>query len=133
VPVVVPVRELAFQFARSGGAGGQNVNKVSTKAVLRWRPAESPSLPQGVRERFLARFAARMTAEGELVLASDRYRDQARNVADCVEKLHAMLAAVERPPKPRRPTRPTRAAKERRLGAKKIHGRKKRERARWDE
>jgi ribosome-associated protein len=133
VPIQVPVSELAFQFARSGGAGGQNVNKVATKALLRWTPAASPSLPPGVRERFLARYAARLTTEGELLLASDRYRDRARNVADCVERLHAMLSAVERPPKPRRPTKPTRASKERRLETKKRVSRKKRDRSRWDD
>lgn len=131
--IVVPVRELAFQFARSGGAGGQNVNKVSSKAILRWRPGASPSLPPGVRARFLARFGSRLTAEGELVIASDRYRDQPRNVADCVEKLHAMLAEVETPPKRRRPTKPSRAAQARRVDAKKREGRKKRERSRWDD
>lgn len=121
----VPPGELTFSYARSGGAGGQNVNKVSSKAVMRWRPAESEAIPGGVRERFLARFASRLTADGELVLASDRYRDRGRNVADCVERLHAMLAEVARPPTPRRPTRPGRGAKERRLGEKKRASEKK--------
>jgi len=126
----VPPGELSFRYARSGGAGGQNVNKVSSKAILRWRPAASAALPAGVRDRFLVRFASRLTAEGELVLASDRYRDRGRNVADCVERLHAMLAEVATPPTPRRPTKPGRGAKERRLGAKKRTSEKKQLRGR---
>lgn len=122
----VPPGELSFRYARSGGAGGQNVNKVSSKAVMRWRPAESAAIPVAVRERFLARFASRLTDNGELVLASDRYRDRGRNVVDCVERLHAMLAEVARPPTPRRPTKPRPGAKERRLGEKKRVSEKKR-------
>ena len=128
VPLEPPLAELRFSFARSGGPGGQNVNKVESKAVLRWDVARSPALPDAVRERFLARFRRRITADGELVLASQRSRDRERNVADCVEKLRAMLAEVATPPKPRRATRPSRGARERRLAAKKAHARKKAER-----
>lgn len=126
----VPPGELSFSYARSGGPGGQNVNKVNSKAILRWRPAASAALPVGVRDRFLARFASRLTAEGELVVASDRYRDRGRNVADCLERLHAMLAEVALPPTPRRPTKPGRGATERRLGAKKRASEKKQRRGR---
>ncbi|HEX2486135.1 MAG TPA: alternative ribosome rescue aminoacyl-tRNA hydrolase ArfB [Myxococcota bacterium] len=128
VPLEPPLAELRFSFARSGGPGGQNVNKVESKAVLRWDVARSPALPDAVRERFLARFRRRITSDGELVLASQRSRDRERNVADCVEKLRAMLAEVATPPKPRRATRPSRGARERRLAAKKAHARKKAER-----
>ena len=114
----IPLRELEFRFSRSSGAGGQNVNKVSTKATLRWDVAESPSLPEAVRQRFLTRYRRRITAGGELVLTSQRFRDQGRNVADCLEKLRAMLAAVAAAPRPRKRTRPTRASVERRLRAK---------------
>ena len=81
-----------------------------------------------MRARFLARYRQRITREGELVLASQRYRDRERNVADCVAKLRAMLLEVAEPPKPRRPTRPSRGARERRLEAKRARARKKRER-----
>jgi ribosome-associated protein len=128
VPLEPPLAELRFSFARSGGPGGQNVNKVESKAVLRWDVARSRALTDAVRERFLARFRRRITADGELVLASQRSRDRERNVADCVEKLRAMLAEVATPPKPRRATRPSRGARERRLAAKKAHARKKAER-----
>lgn len=116
----IPLRELEFRFVRSSGAGGQNVNKVSTKAVLRWAIAASRALPRDVRERFLERHAARITLAGEVVLTSDRYRDQGRNVADCLEKLRAMLAAVASPPRPRKATRPSRAARDRRLAEKRA-------------
>ncbi len=124
----IPLRELRFQFARSSGAGGQNVNKVSTKALLRWDLAGSPSLPDDVRERFRRRFPRRLTAAGELLITSQRYRDQGRNVADCLEKLRALLLEVARPPRRRRPTRPGTAARERRLRDKRRQAEKKRRR-----
>ena len=106
----IPLREIHFQFARSSGPGGQNVNKVSSKAVLRWNMAASPSAPDDVKERLRARHPRRVTREGEVVITSSRFRDQGRNVADCLEKLRAALAEVSTPPKPRRPTRPTRSS-----------------------
>ena len=106
----IPLREFHFQFARSSGPGGQNVNKVSSKAVLRWNMAASPSAPEDVKVRLRARHPRRVTREGEVVITSSRFRDQGRNVADCLEKLRAALAEVSTPPKPRRPTRPTRSS-----------------------
>ena len=112
--------ELSFQYARSAGAGGQNVNKVSSKAILRWAVGGSPGLPPDVRERFLRRFARRITRDGDLVLTSQRFRDQRRNVEDCLDKLAAMLAQVADAPTPRRPTRPGRGSVERRLREKRT-------------
>ena len=102
----IPLREIHFQFARSSGPGGQNVNKVSSKAVLRWNMAASPSAPEDVKERLRARHPRRVTREGHVVITSSRFRDQGRNVADCLEKLRAALAEVSTPPKPRRPHAP---------------------------
>ncbi|HXH28684.1 MAG TPA: alternative ribosome rescue aminoacyl-tRNA hydrolase ArfB, partial [Candidatus Polarisedimenticolia bacterium] len=102
--ITVGPGELRFQFARSAGAGGQNVNKVSSKAVLRWSVVDAPGLPSDVRARFLSRYARRITGGGELVLSSQRFRDQHRNVEDCLAKLEAMLAGVAEAPAPRRPT-----------------------------
>jgi len=126
----IPLGEFTFQYARSSGAGGQNVNKVSSKAILRWDVGRSPSLPEAVRRRFVQRYRRRITGSGELVLASQRYRDQRRNVTDCFDKLAAMLEAVEAPPAPRRPTRPGRAARARRLDDKRARSEIKRRRGR---
>ncbi len=114
----IRLKELRFSFSRSSGAGGQNVNKLNTKATLRWEVARSQSLPEDVRARFLERYRRRITADGELVLTSQRFRDQGRNVADCLEKLRGMLAAIARPPRTRKATKPTRASVERRLSSK---------------
>jgi ribosome-associated protein len=114
----IPRDELRFSFVRSSGPGGQNVNKVNSKAVLHWEIGASPSLPGDVRARFLAKFRRRISEDGRLVLASQRYRDQHRNVSDCLEKLRAMVAAVAVPPTQRQRSRPPRAATERRLREK---------------
>ncbi len=124
----IPDDEFVFQFARSGGPGGQNVNKVSSKAMLRWDIERSPNLPDDIRERFRTRFRRRITREGELVISSQRYRDRGRNIKDCRDKLRSMLEEVATPPKRRKPTKPTRAAKEKRLVEKKKRAEKKRRR-----
>ena len=126
----IPADELGWTFARSSGPGGQNVNKVSSKAVLRWRVTESPSLPADVRERFLLRYASRLTTEGDLLITSQRYRDQGRNIEDAKEKLAAMLIAVAVPQKKRRPTKPSKAAVRRRIETKQATSKKKQLRGR---
>ena len=114
----IPETEFAWSFVRSGGPGGQNVNKVASKAVLRWHLAASPSLPERVKLRLRARQRKRVTDAGELVLSSQRYRDQERNRADCLEKLCALVREAATVPKARKKTKPSRGAKERRLAAK---------------
>ena len=132
--IQIPLRELHFEAARSSGPGGQNVNKVSTKVVLRWSLAATRSLPPEVSARLRARHANRITREGELVLQSQRFRDRARNVADCLEKLRALIADAAAIPARRRPTRASRAGVERRLRAKHRQGeRKTRRRVRPDD
>jgi ribosome-associated protein len=116
--ICIPLRELRFDFARSSGPGGQNVNKVATKAVLHWDVVRSSALPDSVRERFVTKYRRRISKEGELVLQSQRFRDRGRNVAACTEKLRQMVLDVATPPKRRRPTRPTRGSIERRLTTK---------------
>ena len=126
----IRLKELRFSFSRSSGAGGQNVNKVNTKATLRWDVLGSPSLPDDVRDRFLRSYRRRITVDGDFVLRSQRFRDRGRNVADCLEKLRAMLAEVAVPRRPRKRTRPTRAAVERRLAGKQRSSAKKKQRRR---
>ena len=127
--IVVPRSELRFSFVRSSGPGGQNVNKVNSKAQLRWSVVRSESLPDDVRSRLLARYARRINDRGEIVLTSQRYRDQARNVGDCLTKLREMLSAVATPPKRRKKTQPPRRASESRLRDKRAKAEKKRRRA----
>jgi ribosome-associated protein len=116
--IQIPEGEFEWSFARSGGPGGQNVNKVASKAVLRWDLVASPSVPLHVKDRFRALFRRRLTIEGEVVLAGQRYRDQERNRQDCLEKLAEMLRQAAAVPDVRRPTKPTRGSKRRRLEAK---------------
>mgnify|MGYP005848882879 CR=1 FL=1 len=116
--LVIPAPEFDFRFARSSGPGGQNVNKVNSKATLRWAVASSASLPHAVKRRFLARYASRINAQGVLQITSQRFRDRTRNVTDCLEKLRAMLLAVASPPQRRKRTAPTRSSREKRLRAK---------------
>jgi ribosome-associated protein len=121
----IPVAEFRYTFARSGGPGGQNVNKVSSKVTLHWPVRLSPSLPSDVRQRFCARFGSRINKQGELVLHSQRTRDQGRNIEDCLERLRTLLLEVAVAPKPRKATRPSRGSRERRLQTKRESSQRK--------
>ena len=128
--ISVPLRELQFTFARSSGPGGQNVNKLNTKATLRWQVDRTKSLPVDVKNRFRQKYANRITQDGSLLITSQRFRDRGRNVADCLAKLRKMILAVSDPPKPRRPTKPTFGSKQRRRKDKQAQSRKKERRRR---
>jgi len=115
--------ELSFSFIRASGPGGQNVNKVATAVQMRFDVRGSPSLPEGVRQRLEKLAGSRLTLQGEIVIAANRFRTQERNRADAIDRLVALIAkAAEPPPPKRRPTRPTRASRERRLTAKSLRG-----------
>ena len=100
------------------GPGGQNVNKVSTAVELRFDVARSPSLPEPVRERLLAKRDRRLTLDGVFVLSAQRFRTQERNRDDARERLAAFIASGLHAPRPRVATKPTRGSKQRRLDAK---------------
>ena len=117
--VSIPVGELRFSFARSGGPRRHNVNKVSSKAELRWTPSTSSALSAEDRAWLLTKLGGRLTTEGELIVVSEKTRDQIVNREDATEKFAAIVKAALFRPKPRRATKPSRGAKERRLGAKK--------------
>ena len=121
----IPESEFQWSFVRSGGPGGQNVNKVASKAVLHWDLGASPSLPQVVKTRLANLNRRRVTTEGVLVLTSQRYRDQDRNRQDCLDKLRELVLEAATLPKPRKPTKPTRGSQERRLQAKKRQSERK--------
>jgi ribosome-associated protein len=123
----IPRSELRFSYVRSSGPGGQNVNKVNTKAVLRWPVAKNRSLPEDVRERFLHRYAKRISERGELLLMSQRTRDQSKNQKDCLDRLQKLVLSVALPPRPRKKTRPPRSANESRLRDKRAVTERKRE------
>lgn len=123
--IQIPHSEFEFTFSRSGGPGGQNVNKLNTKVTLRWPVDVSPSLPDDVRSRFQSMFRRRITKDGELVMHSQRFRDQARNLNDCIEKLGELIREIATPPTPRKPTRRTLGSKRRRLDNKKRNAQKK--------
>lgn len=124
--------ELKFSFARSGGPGGQHVNKTSSKVILHWNVQDSPGVPDAVKARFVKRYANRVNDEGELVIDSDESRSQHRNREIVLERLRQMLLAVARPPKRRIPTKPSKGSRKKRRVTREQHSKKKQLRRKVD-
>ncbi len=130
----IPPSEVRFRFARSGGPGGQNVNKRETQVELIFDVEASPTLGPRQRERVLRKLASRIDADGRLRLVVTDERTQGRNREIALERLNALLTEALRPDPPkRRKTRPSKAATERRLSEKRLRARRKRERSHRDD
>ena len=124
----IPRGELSMRATRSSGAGGQHVNKTSSRIELTWNPMISVSLREDQREAILSRLRSRLTKTGDLRIVASTTRSQFRNREIAEERLVKLLAGALEPVKKRKATRPTRASKEARLTEKKKHSTKKRER-----
>jgi len=123
--IAIDDSEITFEFIRSSGPGGQNVNKVATAVRLRFDVRRSVSLPADVRERLIRLAGKRVGEDGALTILARRHRTQEANRRDAVERLVALAARAAERPRSRRATRPTSASRERRLDAKRLRGRKK--------
>src|SRR4029079_2112339 len=116
--LTIPAGELSIAFARSGGPGGQNVNKVSSKVELRWSLRGSRVVTPTDYELLMKKLATKLTTEGELIITSTKTRDQAKNREDAFDKLTLIVRAALHRDKPRKATKPSKASKRRRVEGK---------------
>ena len=127
--LVIPARELSISYARSGGPGGQNVNKVASKVVLRFNVQASEALGDARRKLVLERLGNRLTKNGDILIHASIHREQGRNEEDARERLVALLQGALQVQRARKQTRPTKGSKKRRLNAKRMRGERKRDRS----
>lgn len=127
--LTIPGSELSISFARSGGSGGQNVNKVSSKVDLRWNVETSVSLHPDDRVWLLQQLRSKLTSDGTLIVTSTLTRDQIKNRDDAESKLALIVRTALDRPRPRKPTKVSKGAKRRRVADKRKHAEKKANRA----
>jgi ribosome-associated protein len=127
--LAIPDEEVSFVTSRSGGPGGQNVNKLETKVTVRFDVASSPSLAEEQRAKILERLATRITRAGVLQVTSQKHRTQGDNREAALERFAELLREALHEETPRKPTRTPRAAKRRRIESKRRQGERKRERS----
>ncbi len=125
--LTIAEQDLQWSFARSSGPGGQNVNKVNSKATLRWKPPEGV-LPRPAWIRFQQLAKRYLTTDGQVVIQAQEHRDQAQNVEACRKRLATLIRTALVVPKRRIKTKPSRSSQRRRLDNKRIHSQKKRSR-----
>ncbi len=123
--ITLPGSDLEWTAVRSGGPGGQNVNKVSSKVELTFELESSVALSDQVRDRLRVLAKNTLDAEGRILVKSEKTRDQAKNLADARKKLKDLVLKALVVPKARKPTKPTKAAKKKRLDTKKKVSKKK--------
>ncbi|MEP6863653.1 MAG: alternative ribosome rescue aminoacyl-tRNA hydrolase ArfB [Deltaproteobacteria bacterium] len=126
--LTIPGSELTIAFARSGGSGGQNVNKVSSKVDLRWHPGDSSALHPDDRAWLLEKLGPRLSSDGALIVTSTLTRDQVKNREDALAKLKLIVRAALIRPKKRRATKVSKGAKRRRVADKRHRAEIKRNR-----
>lgn len=133
--ITIPADQLEISAVRSSGPGGQNVNKVATCIELRFKPRQCEQLTIPVVQRLLKIAGSRVDSEDTIIITSQRFREQYRNLADACDKLREMVLSALKPPKIRRPTRPTRSSVEDRINHKKQTSFKKSQRQKpdWDD
>ena len=121
----IPMNELRVSFARSSGAGGQNVNKTSTKAIVFWSVKNSLTLNAGQKARVREKLANRINSQDEVVVMAEDERSQLQNRTLAISRLQYLVSEILQVPVKRRPTRPTKASRSRRIESKKLRSRVK--------
>ncbi|MBC62237.1 MAG: hypothetical protein CMP11_07240 [Zetaproteobacteria bacterium] len=124
----IPEKELELKFVRSSGAGGQHINKVSTKVELKWSVLFSTALPETIKKRFIKSFAHRINSKGQITLTCDKNRNRLRNIDEVLTRLKIMIESVQEEPRKRIKKKPTRSSIEKRLKEKKMRSNLKKSR-----